>query len=662
MNNEPARQVHLDFHTSELIPGIGSRFSKEGFQRALTTGRINLINLFSKCHHGWSYYPTKIGSVHPNLDFDLLGSQIEACHEIDVIAPIYYTVGWSALDAENHPEWSMRNADGTIVADGWDQGATPESPKPVAQWKSLCPTGDYHDRTRAQTIELMQQYPVDGMWYDIYQPNQLCYCERCRAGMTDSGYDVDNPQDVERYRGETIRQHCADLVRVIESFDPEASIYFNGLTQLERPENFRYRLFDFNTKNDLEDLPTTWGGYDKLPVRSKLFHLEKKPVVAMSGKFHTSWGEFGGFKDPEAIRFEAASMIAFGARCNFGDQLHPNGAMDPATYENIGHAYKYVEEIEEYGIGGLPEASLGFWASFDNEADVGMSRMLLEEHFDFEAIQSDDDLDRFEAIVVPSRAGVIESSIFEIERYLSRGGRLLVLAEGLLDTAAIEPVIESRARYLGTSEIDIDYTVAAEPVAADLPRSPFLNYTPALRFIPDDTAERLASIRLPYFSRTYGAYCGHQNTPYDAEPAKHPAIFQIGRLVVMSHPLDRIYYQNGAKVHRTLFRNTLRLLHRKPMIEANLPSAGRLSLLHHRDEKRYVAHLLYGPPIQRGRCEVIEDLPTLHNITVTMRLPKEIRSLRQIPGNNILQISKSDDGIVTNIPSFSAHCAIVAEY
>ena len=36
---------------------------------------------------------------HPHLDFDLLGAQIEASHEIGVKAPIYFTVGWSVNDA-----------------------------------------------------------------------------------------------------------------------------------------------------------------------------------------------------------------------------------------------------------------------------------------------------------------------------------------------------------------------------------------------------------------------------------------------------------------------------------------------------------------------------------------------------------------------------------
>ena len=71
----PYRQVHLDFHTSEAIPNIGKRFSKENFIRALKEGNINSITVFSKCHHGYSYHPTDVNEIHPGLKFDLLGEQ-----------------------------------------------------------------------------------------------------------------------------------------------------------------------------------------------------------------------------------------------------------------------------------------------------------------------------------------------------------------------------------------------------------------------------------------------------------------------------------------------------------------------------------------------------------------------------------------------------------
>ena len=80
MNDFRFRQVHLDFHTTELIDGVGSCFSKEQFQDALKLGHVDSVTLFSKCHHGWSYHPTKANVMHPTLTFDLLGAQIEACN------------------------------------------------------------------------------------------------------------------------------------------------------------------------------------------------------------------------------------------------------------------------------------------------------------------------------------------------------------------------------------------------------------------------------------------------------------------------------------------------------------------------------------------------------------------------------------------------------
>ena len=43
------------------------------------------------------------------------------------------------------------------------------------------------------------------------------------------------------------------------------------------------------------------------------------------------------------------------------------------------------------------------------------------------------------------------------------------------------------------------------------------------------------------------------------------------------------------------------------MIESKgLPSAGRISLLHQENKSRFIIHLLYAPPLERGRCLIIE--------------------------------------------------------
>jgi hypothetical protein len=37
-------------------------------------------------------------------------------------------------------------------------------------------------------------------------------------------------------------------------------------------------------------------------------------VIGMTGKFHTQWGAFGGFKHPNALRYESAVTLANGPR------------------------------------------------------------------------------------------------------------------------------------------------------------------------------------------------------------------------------------------------------------------------------------------------------------------------------------------------------------
>jgi hypothetical protein len=76
MPSLPTRQVHLDFHTSPHVPGVGAEFDAAAFIGTLQAARVNSITIFAKCHHGYSYYPTTIGTPHPHLRRDLLGEMI----------------------------------------------------------------------------------------------------------------------------------------------------------------------------------------------------------------------------------------------------------------------------------------------------------------------------------------------------------------------------------------------------------------------------------------------------------------------------------------------------------------------------------------------------------------------------------------------------------
>jgi len=151
----PFRQIHLDFHTSPLIPDVAAEFDPDEFAQTLKDAFVNSVTVFAKCHHGMSYYDTKVGIKHPALKRDLLGEMIAACHRYGIRTPVYISVVWDNWAAEHHPEWRQVNREGKFV------GAEPFQ----AGWRWLCLNTGYADYVAAQTEEVVKGYEVDGVFF-----------------------------------------------------------------------------------------------------------------------------------------------------------------------------------------------------------------------------------------------------------------------------------------------------------------------------------------------------------------------------------------------------------------------------------------------------------------------------------------------------------------
>ena len=93
-----------------------------------------------------------------------------------------------------------------------------------------------------------------------------------------------------------------------------------------------------------------------------------------------------------------------------------------------------------------------------------------------------------------------------------------------------------------------------------------------------------------------------------------------------------------------------------------LPSAWRVSLLHQPQHQRYVAHLLYAPPLGRGDVEVIEDLPEVRDVRIAVDVPETVKTARLIPGEREVAFEQRDGAVHVRVPAFSMHTGVVLEY
>jgi hypothetical protein len=247
-----------------------------------------------------------------------------------------------------------------------------------------------------------------------------------------------------------------------------------------------------------------------------------------------------------------------------------------------------------------------------------------------------------------------------ISDWVAKGGKLVVLGSGALDRNTNRFMLDLGADYIGPGGYDCDYTVITDDrLAKDMVITPFLNYSPAIR-TKVTTGKVLATMREPYFSRTNSTYSGHLNTPYRLETAPYPAAVQKGNILFIPHALDKMYLGNGMKLHRDFFRNAIDMLGAEQTVKVDgLPSAGRISFLHQKAKKRYVAHLLYSPALPRGDVQVIEDFPIVDKVKISVRIPEAVRSVTAIPSGEDLDFSRSGNAVVVEVPAFSMHTAIV---
>ena len=142
----------------------------------------------------------------------------------------------------------------------------------------------------------------------------------------------------------------------------------------------------------------------------------------------------------------------------------------------------------------------------------------------------------------------------------------------------------------------------------------------------------------------------------------YPSVFYYKNILFFANNIDRIYAEHGARVHRQLFRNALGFLIKNFIVEINgLPSSGRISLLHQKEKKRFILHLFYAPPLKRGGVIVIEDMPKISNLDISLNINWQIKSVNMINLNKKIYF-KNKEKVYFKLDYLIMHEIIVLEY
>ncbi len=637
------RQVHLDFHTHESLK-IGKRFSKKQFQEALIQGHVDSITVFSKCHHGWSYHPTTANEMHPGLDFDLLGAQLEACKEINVNAPVYISAGYDEKDYVKHPEWHF------VWSTDIDRQEEYEN---EAHFHLLCFNTDYLKCLCSQIEEVMVKYNPCGIFLDIVSP-RVCYCKKCLSDMKLLGLDINKEADRYRFRDITFSKYLFSTNSAVRKYSSTTTIFHNS-GHIPKGD---YGFIESNTHLELESLPTGGWGYDHFPLSAAYVrNLKNTEFLGMTGKFHQTWGEFGGFKHPNALIYETALSIANGAGCSIGDQLHPSGEMNMATYGLIGKAYAEVEAKEKWienakniaDIAVLSEESIT--GKREALADIGANRMLLEGNFLYNFIDKNMDFNSYKVLILPDISCNDADFIYKLKQYIDKGGK--VLATGLALVKDFNFILDFNTEYLGKNDYTPTYMVPDfETVNGKTEYIMKCNS----HIIRTKATNIFAYMQNPYFNRTIEHFCSHQHAPNNSEES-FPAAVISNNIAYIGWDIFTAYATYGHLCFKEIFNFAMNtLLGNNKTIEIDLPDKAVVTLTKQEAESRRIIHTLFAHTTLRGKnVEVIEDIVPLHNIKCRIRCNKKPSSIKLVPSGTPLAFTYNNLIAEFEIPEIMIH-------
>jgi hypothetical protein len=634
------------------------QFDAQAFAQMFVDAHVDSVTVFAKCHHGMLYYDTDRPERHPHLprDLNLLEQQIEALHRNGIKAPIYLSVQCDEYAANHYPQWIALNEDKSQV------GSKPFT----AGWQIMDMSSPYQDYLADQLDEVLRKFaPVDGIFMDMCWDQPSC-SRYAIDGMKKQSLDPTNADDRMRYARGVTHQYMDRYSKMLEKAQAQSKpvgVWFNS-----RPKAHLLEEQKYIKHIEVECLPTGGWGYAYFPYVARLVRNLNLPTLSHTARFHRSWGDFGGIKPTAALMYECCSVLAQGFTNGVGDQMLPDGTLDPEAYRMIGKVYEHIKACEPFVEGAkhvreiavMVDPTLG-----DNpgSAGLGFVRMLQELQLQFDIVPTPThmpiNLSDYRMVILPESTPIDAKLVETLQDYLNAGGSLLVSTPAQADQLNKAAMQNWGVNIHGDSPFTTVYLRPDETLSENMPANDPVLYQGGPRFRAANDAQVLCHVVEPYFERAYDHFCSHFQTP-PAALSDYAAVIEKGRIITFGFPLFSVYADNASLPLRQLFANAVKRLLPDPMIKADGPSHLEAVVLER--ENQIVVHLLSFLSSRRAPgLDLIEDAFPLVNMPLAVRLPDKPTRVYLAPQQQNIQWDYRNDYIRIELTMTDGHAIIVIE-
>lgn len=419
---------HPDFHVPNSIRDVGQGFDGKELARRLKENGADALVFFAKCHYGNSYYPTRIGFPHPGLRSDMLGAITRACHAQKVKLIVYYSTFLDGRAGAAHPDWVSLNADGKPQ---WN----------VEDWKLLCVNSPYVEALLIpQCREIIDQYDIDGLFFDTMATLQPCSCEYCRklyGGDIPKSAEAADWKDWSKWYRKCFEAFFDKVAGAMFRKRPDLPISFNWEWSCrspgKQPDGIQWLLAD--------------SGIEWASSLCRYFSGSPGHFDHMAGRFIHGLGDWN--TSPDDMLCQAASLpLAHGGGFWLIDRLLPDGNLDDAAYHAMKKTFDFIRERQEVVEGTKVIADLIVLNSEnsllgqDNEyfslaetrlrrlrSVLGAEALLSQSGCHFVIVNEHrllDCLAQCRLLVLPEQEFLDEKTVVAIQEFVRQGGKLLI--------------------------------------------------------------------------------------------------------------------------------------------------------------------------------------------------------------------------------------------
>lgn len=653
-------RVHFLNYFPDWVQDNGNKFDANGLCESLLKAGVNSVEFVAKEHNGNCYYMTEIG---PRPKRDWLGEFVAAAKPRGMEVLAYYSLAWDTWAATTHPNWSQMTSEGKPFAGPW-------------MFRNACLNTPYRDYVLHQLREIVSGYDVDSIWIDLvdWAP---CYCSYCKKRYS-ARYGEDlptNPRDTlehsirfEEFQGESRISFMRNVAEIIRREKPSVLLSFNGSGKFGR---YKGQLSEFASFHSREGTM----GPDFLSRACKTLSPQNKPyeLIAPGGKGWFSWV----LRPEDILKLESSIVYAQGGNLTISINPFPNGSTQRSEIENISRVFEWVKRrnrcFQSDIASNVADVAI-LWTKDTTrrvfgEAEEGVSKTLLENHFLFDIIQEGTNLGSYKLVILPSGTALLGKAEQQVRKFVRKGSRILCIH----NAALVDERGELRDNFSVADILGLDYkgsstqsTCYLRVTSPDLMKGlidyPLLSKSPALN-VEGSGCDILAEVLSPIAELDDE----HWVWPHVTNP---PALNGQGPAITISHdvkgayvscPIDRTAAKESAEGYlydpwsKRLLANLIGVLVEDPLIRTNAPAG--VEVLLRRGPDGFLLHAFNKYAAVPGVGDG-SNPPKISGLKVWLNRSRlgPVDSAELLTGENALEPVVDDSWLLVPLPELGIHC------